>query len=188
MRPNPLTDKIEAIIAPTLSGMGLAVVATRMTEAYKRRTLQIFIEHADGRSVNLDDCAQASGVISALLDVQDPIEERYDLEVGSPGIDRPLVKLADFGRYIGHQARIDLTIPLEGRKRFSGAILAVEGDDVKLRTVDKKEFFLPFNQMATAKLILTDELIKAHAKTAKPEDSEEGIMLASPVNDNELTN
>jgi ribosome maturation factor RimP len=193
MRPNPLAEKIEQIITPTLAGMGFAVVMLRMTEAHKRRTLQLFIEHSDGRGVNLDDCAQVSGVVSALLDVQDPIDSRYDLEVSSPGIDRPLVKLADFARYAGHQARVDLAAPLDGRKRFSGTLLAVEGEEVKLRTADGKEYFLPYGQMAQAKLILTDELIKAHAKVAKPaagadEDAGEGFDMPLPVNDNAMAN
>ncbi len=184
MRPNPLSERIESIIGPTLTGMGYGLVLVRLTEAHKRRTLQVFIEWTDGRGIVVEDCTEVSHVVSALMDVQDPIEGAYNLEVSSPGIDRPLVKMADFARYIGQQARIELSLPVQNRKRFSGVLTGVEGEDVLLRTADGKNFILPFNQMASAKLVLTDELIKAHADAAKNGQNIGGIAIAAAVNDN----
>lgn len=180
----PLTERIESLITPPLQGLGYAPVLVRFTEAHKRRTLQLFIERLDEKPIRVEDCTEVSHLVSAILDVQDPIDGHYDLEVSSPGIDRPLVKLADFQRFAGQQARIDLNMPMDGRKRFSGVIVGVEGEDVEIKTADGKQFFLPHGQIATAKLVLTDELIKAHANAQKAQITDEGMSIPAPVNDN----
>ncbi len=182
---NLLSERIEALVNPPLQGLGYATVLVKLTEAHKRRTLQLFIERLDEKPIRVEDCTEVSHLVSALLDVHDPIEGNYDLEVSSPGIDRPLVKIADFVRFTGQQARIDLSMALDGRKRFSGVIMGVEGEDIEIKTADGKQFFLPHGQIATAKLVLTDALIKAHADAVKKaEITEEGMSIPSPVNDN----
>jgi len=110
----------------------------------------------------VDDCAEISHVVSALLDVEDPITEAYSLEVSSPGIDRPLTRLKDFERFAGFEAKMELRRPHEGRKRFRGRLAGVrEGGLVAIRLDDGSEPALPFDEISSAKLILTDELIAA---------------------------
>lgn len=159
---NTLEQKIEKIIAPSLEGMGFAVVRIKLLEG-ARRCLQIMAEKADGRPVTLDDCAQISRTVSALLDVADPIPEEYTLEVSSTGIDRPLMKPADYKRFEGHVAKVQMTMPIEGRKRFQGVIAAVNNEAVTIQLSDvPTPFTLPFQQIESAKLVLTDALIKLH--------------------------
>ncbi len=111
--------------------------------------------------MNVDHCAVISRTVSALLDVEDPIDDAYVLEVSSPGIDRPLVKLADFARYAGFDARVEMDVPVEGRRRFSGRLLGVDGTDVVM-DVTEGEVRLPFADIQKSKLLMTDELIAAH--------------------------
>jgi ribosome maturation factor RimP len=150
--------QIEAIIAPSLAAMGYAVV--RITFGGGRNpTLQIMAERDDG-TMSVEDCEAVSHTVSALLDVADPIAEAYMLEVSSPGIDRPLVRPKDFTRYAGFEAKIELQRTVEGRKRFRGKLLGLEGDNAKLLMGDET-VSLPLSQIANAKLVLTDELIAA---------------------------
>lgn len=158
----PLAEKIEEVITPSVIDMGFDLVQVKWMESKKGSTLQIMAERADG-SMSLDDCAMISRQISAVLDVEDVIPVAYRLEVSSPGIDRPLVKLADYAKYIGHQAKIETVLPIAGRKRFAGTLKAVEGNDITI-TVDGKDHPLPFADIQSAKLVLTDALIKAHQK------------------------
>ncbi len=155
-----LVEQIEAIVTPTVTGMGFELVQVKFMDGKKSQTLQIMAERPDG-TITLDDCAAISRQLSAVLDVEDIIPTEYRLEVGSPGIDRPLVKLADYTKYLGHQAKIETVLPIDGRKRFSGVLKGVEGEDVIL-TVDGWDYALPFADIQTAKLVLTDALIKAH--------------------------
>ena len=156
-----LVEQIEALILPSLTSMGFQLVQVKFMDG-KSQTLQIMAERPDG-SMSLDDCAAISHQVSAVLDVEDTITTAYRLEVSSPGIDRPLVKLADYQAFQGHAAKIETVLPVSGRKRFAGTIKAVEGSNVIL-TVDKQEFTLPFIDIQSAKLVLTDALIKAHQK------------------------
>ncbi|MES2983662.1 MAG: ribosome maturation factor RimP [Pseudomonadota bacterium] len=159
-----LNEQIYALVEPTLTGMGFVLVQVKVMDGKKSQTLQIMAERPDG-SMSLDDCAAISRQISAVMDVEDVISDAYRLEVSSPGIDRPLVKLADYTTYIGHAVKAETALPVDGRKRFAGAIKAVEGSNVIL-TVDGKDYSLPFIDIQSAKLVLTDALIKAHqAKT-----------------------
>lgn len=153
-----LVEKIEEVIAPSVSGMGFELVQVKFLDGRKSQTLQIMAERPDG-SMTLDDCAAISRQVSAVLDVEDLIANEYRLEISSPGIDRPLVKLADYAAYISHTVKVETVLPIAGRKRFTGAIQAVEGSDILLN-VDGKEHRLPFADVQSAKLVLTDALIK----------------------------
>ena len=155
-----LAEKVEEAIAPSVTGMGFNLVQVKFMDGKKSQTLQIMAERPDG-SMSLDDCAAISRQVSAVLDVEDVIPNAYRLEVSSPGIDRPLVKLSDYAPYIGHQAKIDTQLPINGRKRFAGVLKSVEGNDITI-TVDGKDYTLPFADIQSAKLVLTDALIKAH--------------------------
>ena len=163
------TGKIEAMIAPSLEAMGYRVVRVAMTGG-RRATLQIMAERSDDKAMTVEDCADISRTVSALLDVADPIDAPYQLEVSSPGIDRPLVRREDFARFAGFEAKVDLNAPLDGRKRFRGRLLGVEGDTVRL-LVDGAPVELPLAAIARAKLVLTDELLAASQSNDSPVNS-----------------
>ncbi len=161
--------RIEGIVAPTVEAMGYRLVRVMMTGG-RRPTLQIMAERADGSGMGVDDCAEISRTISAVLDVEDPIAGEYTLEVSSPGIDRPLTRLSDFRRFAGFEARVDMAAPIDGRKRFSGRLLGVDdADRVLVETEPGVRETLPFAGIARAKLILTDELVAASAPARGPE-------------------
>lgn len=158
--------EIERLVAPALEAMGYAVVRVKLIAA-PRRTLQIMAEPADGRTMGVDDCAAVSRAISALLDVEDPIVGAYDLEVSSPGIDRPLVRAADFERFVGHEARIETRQPLDGRRRFRGRLLGLSDARVRLAVKDDGEAAIPLVEISAAKLVLTDRLIAEAQKEGR---------------------
>jgi len=153
------TGKIEAMVTPSLEAMGYRLVRVSMTGG-QRATLQVMAERLDGAAMTVEDCADISRSLSALLDVADPIAGAYTLEVSSPGIDRPLVRREDFQRFAGFEAKVELSEPVEGRRRFRGRVLGIEGDAVRL-LVGAATLELPFAAIARAKLVLTDELIRA---------------------------
>lgn len=153
------TRRIEELIAPSLEALGYEVVRVRLNGG-RRPTLQVMIERQDLGPLSLDACAEASKTISALLDVEDPLKGAYVLEVSSPGIDRPLVRLRDFERFAGFEAKIELKQPIEGRRRFRGRVLGADSGSVRIR-VDHDELSLPIDVVKTAKLVLSDELIAA---------------------------
>lgn len=166
--------RIEAIVGPSIEAMGYDLVRVMMTGG-RRPTLQIMAERADGSGMGVDDCAEISRTISAVLDVEDPIAGEYTLEVSSPGIDRPLTRLKDFRRYAGFEARVDMAEPIEGRKRFSGRLLGVDdADRVLVETEPGARQALPFEGIARAKLILTDELVAASAPERGPDGGPDG--------------
>jgi ribosome maturation factor RimP len=154
-----LLRRIEDIVAPTIVGMGYELVRVAMS---KGGTLQIMIEPADGRAMDVEACAVLSRALSAVLDVEDPMPGSYTLEVSSPGIDRPLTRPKDFARWAGHIARLETAEPVEGRRRFKGTLLGLEGDLVKLRLEDGKETQVPLSAVSRAKLEMTDALIEEH--------------------------
>ncbi len=167
MQPSALEEKIIAIIEPSLDGMGYEVVRVQMQEGH-RKTLQIMLDRTDGENISIDDCERASRQISAVMDVEDPIEGEYNLEVSSPGVDRPLTREKDFVNYVGFEAKIALIMPLDGRKRFSGVLGGVKEDAVLMTVSDTgEEVALPFSQIATAKLVMTDALIAANTNQKK---------------------
>jgi ribosome maturation factor RimP len=158
-----VTEQVAAIIEPSLEAMGYRVVRVMITGG-RHATLQIMAERHDNAAMTVDDCAEISRSVSALLDVADPIAGTYVLEVSSPGIDRPLVRPEDYDRFAGFEARIDLAAPLEGRKRFRGRLLGRGADADHVCLVGETgEVRLPLAAIAKAKLVLTDELLAAHA-------------------------
>lgn len=153
---------LTALIEPEAKALGLSIVRVGMFGGTSDPTLQVMAERPDTRQLTLDDCATLSRRLSEVLDETDPIEEAYRLEVSSPGIDRPLTRLSDFADWAGHEARIKLVEPIEGRKMFD-AMLDGTNDDTVSVTAKHGAMELPFAAIATAKLILTDKLIKATA-------------------------
>lgn len=151
--------KIESMIGPSLEAMGYSIVRVAFTGG-RRPTLQIMAERNDNAAMTVDDCATISHTVSALLDVADPIDTAYQLEISSPGIDRPLTRRADYERFAGFEAKIEMQRPVEGRRRFRGKLMGLEGDDAKL-LVGPDTLRLPLDAIARAKLVLTDELIAA---------------------------
>jgi ribosome maturation factor RimP len=161
-RPAHLTDllrRIEDIVTPTINGMGYELVRVAMSRG---GTLQVMVEPADGRPMDVEGCATLSRALSATLDVEDPIPGPYTLEVSSPGIDRPLTRPKDYVRWSGHLARLETVEPVEGRRRFKGTLLGLEDGKVRLRLEDGSQAELPLDAVSRAKLELTDALIEEH--------------------------
>ena len=156
------TNDIARVLAPTIEAMGFDIVRVCLA-GRRKRTLQVMVERRDGAGVKIDDCAQVSRVVSAVLDVANPIEGEYDLEISSPGIDRPLVRPADYQRFAGHLANIETRSRIDGRRRFRGRLLGSDGDRVRI-AIDSGDLEVPFADISAAKLILTDELIAGTAR------------------------
>ncbi|PWR24494.1 ribosome maturation factor RimP [Zavarzinia aquatilis] len=172
-----LTSRIAALIEPSLLAMGFLLVRVRFGGA-KRPVLQIMAERPDG-TMTVEDCADVSRAVSAILDVEDPISSEYVLEVSSPGIDRPLMKLDDFRRFSGYEAKVETVMPVEGRKRYRGRLTGIDGEDV-LITVDGQDYRLPFPLIGEARLVLTDDLIAASLKgTLLPPGAEDVARVAA---------
>jgi len=155
----PLAERIAERIEPTIIDLGFELVRVQLTGDVDR-CLQIMAEPVDGRTMTVDDCATISRALSAVLDVDDPIDGPYRLEISSPGLDRPLVRLKDYGRFQGFEAKVELQSPIDGRKRFRGILGAPEQANITIE-VDGQEFRFAFDDIHRAKLVLTDELIKA---------------------------
>jgi len=157
-----LPARVAAIAEPVIEGLGYRLVRVKVSGA-DGGTVQIMAERPDG-SMTVEDCENVSRALSPVLDVADPIERAYRLEISSPGLDRPLVRKSDFERYAGHLARIEMEIPVEGRKRFRGLLLGTQGDTARLRRDDAgeneaPEALLRIEDMSAAKLVLTDDLV-----------------------------
>lgn len=163
-----LLRRIEDIVAPTVVGMGFEVVRVAMSRG--GGTLQIMIEPADGRPMDVEDCANVSRALSAVLDVEDPIPGTYTLEVSSPGIDRPLTREKDYIRWAGHIARMETTEPVDGRRRFKGLLLGFENGAARLKLDDGKEVVVPLAIVSRAKLELTDALLDEHRRAQEGAD------------------
>jgi ribosome maturation factor RimP len=144
------TNAIEQLIEPSLDALGYRIVRIVLTGS-RGTTLQVMAERADDAPMSVDDCASISRLVSALLDVSDPIPGAYRLEISSPGIDRPLLKPADYDRFRGHEARIELSEPLRGRKRFRGRLLGLADGTIRLATSSGEER-LPLGVVARANL------------------------------------
>lgn len=165
-----LAERIAELITPAIEAMGFDLVRVQVSGS-QRPTLQIMAEPASGRTMSVDDCAEVSRAISAVLDVEDPIAGSYSLEVSSPGIDRPLTRPKDYERFIGHEAKVETNAPLDGRKRFKGPIRSVAAEAVEM-TVDGADIRIPFAAIHKAKLVLTDALIALH-QAAEDNEREE---------------
>jgi ribosome maturation factor RimP len=155
---------VERLIAPSLAATGFEIVRI-LFMGHHRPILQIMIERTDRSRLSVEDCAQVSRAVSALLDVDDLVPGSYTLEVSSPGIDRPLTRPEHFARFAGFEAKLETRTAVDGRRRFHGRLMGIDGDRVRLATVDG-ELALPLADLQRAKLVLTDELIAASAGPA----------------------
>lgn len=153
--------RLAEIVTPAIEGLGYELVRVRLMGGLTK-TLQVMADRPEG-GIDVADCAKISTAISAALDVEDPIEDNYHLEVSSPGIDRPLTRLKDFGVWEGYEARVETSEQIDGRKRFKGILAGTEGDEVLINLDEGKAGIqtigLKFDWLSDAKLILTDELI-----------------------------
>lgn len=175
---------------PVLADLGFRLVRVKIT-AGSPTVLQIMAERPDG-TFTIDDCEAASKALSPVLDLDDPITGEYRLEMSSPGIDRPLVRLSDYRRALGHEAKIELAVPMDGRRRFRGILHAVEGERLVIRRMDNKAnepdtVDLPLKDIGDARLVLTDALIReslraqAQAETDAAPDAEGDEAPAGPT-------
>ena len=167
--------RVAAIAEPVLVGLGYRLVRVRIS-GLDGCTVQIMAERPDG-TMTVEDCEAVSRALSPVLDVADPIDRAYRLEISSPGMDRPLVRRSDFERYAGHQLKVELAVAIEGRRRFRGTLLGVEGEAARIRRDDAapgeaNEVLLAIEDMAEAKLVLTDALITESLRRAKHAERE----------------
>jgi len=179
-----LDARVAAIVEPIIEGLGYRLVRVKLSTR-NGQTLQVMVERADG-TMTVEDCGEVSRNISPALDVEDPISGAYHLEVSSPGIDRPLVRRADFVRWAGHEAKIELSAPIEGRKRFRGILIGLDGDATGVKLEDAPEgapdrVWLPLDAISDARLVMTDALIAETLRDAKRQRPDDDI------DDNDLT-
>ena len=169
VRESGLAARVAAITEPVLQGLGYRLVRARVS-GRDGCTVQIMAERPDG-SFKIEDCEAASRALSPALDVEDPIPGAYRLELSSPGIDRPLVRESDFVRYAGHEVKVEMELPVDGRKRFRGELLGAEGSNAKVKIQDAggvaQVVLLPIGDMAEAKLVLTDTLVAESLRRGK---------------------
>ena len=180
--------RVAAIAEPVLGGIGYRLVRVKIS-GLDGCTVQIMAERPDG-TMTVEDCEAVSRALSPVLDVADPIDRPYRLEVSSPGMDRPLVRRSDFARFAGHRIKVDMATAIDGRRRFRGVLLGVEDDAARLRRDDAApgeadEVVLPIEEMAEAKLVLTDSLIaeslrrgKAAERAARRQRAQDGDRRA----------
>ncbi len=170
-----LAARVAVIAEPVIEGLGYRLVRVRVSPS-SGLTVQIMAERPDG-TMTIGDCETVSRALSPVFDVADPIDRPHRLEISSPGIDRPLVRRSDFERHVGYVAKVEMAVGIEGRKRFRGVLMGTEGDAVRLRRDDavpgeQEEFLLPIEDMAEAKLVLTDELVAEALKRSKAQERE----------------
>lgn len=160
--------EVERLIAPAVEAMGYDIVRVQLSGG-DRLCLQIMAERRADGTMNVDDCAEISRAVAAILDVEDPIDSAYTLEVSSPGLDRPLTRLADFDRFAGFEAKVEMQMPVDGRRRFRGRLVGSRDENIVL-ACEEGEVALPFAEMMKAKLVITDDLIAA----SSPKAAEDG--------------
>ncbi len=168
---NPVEERVIALIEPTASGLGYRIVRVRVS-GNRRKTLQIMAERLADGQMSVDDCARLSRALSPIFDLEDPIQGEFELQVSSPGIDRPLMRIEDFERFTGHSAKLETAAMINGQRRFKGVIAGVEGDVIVLAT-EQGEARLQFAQLSDARLVLTDKLIEEDLKRAKATEAAE---------------
>ena len=182
-----IAARIAALSEPVLADFGFRLVRVKLS-AQGGATVQIMAERPDG-SMSVEDCETLSQALSPVLDVEDPIPGGYRLEISSPGIDRPLVRASDFSRALGHEAKVEMLAPVGGRKRFRGLLEGLEGDgtetQIRLRRTDAKpdenpDVSLKLAEMAEAKLVLTDALIRAALRAAKQAEAQGAADAEAP--------
>jgi len=152
-----LARRVEELLTPTIEAMGFTLVRV-MLSGGQNPILQIMAEPSDGREMTVEHCADISRAVSAVLDVEDPIQSAYSLEVSSPGLDRPLVRLADYDRFAGFEAKVELKVLTDGRRKFKGRVQGTDGNFVKL-DVDGDVVQFEHAAIAKAKLLITDEML-----------------------------
>ena len=164
-----LPARVAHIAEPVVEQLGYRLVRVKVSGT-EGCTIQIMAERPDG-SMTVEDCETISRALSPVFDVNEPIDRAYRLEISSPGIDRPLVRKSDFERFIGHLAKIEMDVPVNGRKRFRGIVTGVDGENAKLRLDDvegdEANVTLPIADMGDAKLVLTDELVSQALRAEK---------------------
>lgn len=160
-------EQLTELLAPAIADMGLECLGVEYSPSHGNSLVRVYIDCAE-RAVTVDDCEAVSRQVSALFDVNDPIEGRYTLEVSSPGLDRPLYTPAQFARFIGQQAKVEVNLPLDGRRRFQGPILAVEGDTVILEQ-DGVAVKIASGNIHKAKLVPEFAETPKPGKSKKPE-------------------
>ena len=160
-----IENKIKDLIKPSLEALGFDLVRVRLSGA-QDKTIQVMAERQNEEYMTVEDCALISGDVSRILDVEKILPHTYNLEISSPGIDRPLVSKTDFNRYAGSNAKIEMRKLIDGRKRFKGQLLGVEQNHVKISQEDKT-FELPYKEILEAKLLLTEDLFKVAKKGAE---------------------
>lgn len=167
IRETGLDARVARVVMPSLEGLGFRLVRVRVT-SQNGCTVQIMAERPDG-TLTIEDCEAISHAVSPALDVDDPINKAYHLEVSSPGIDRPLVRREDFERWSGHEAKLETAIPIDGRRRWRGTILGIEGDDVRIRMAEigAEKVLVPLGELSDARLVLTDALVAESLKAGK---------------------
>lgn len=182
--------RVAAIASGVLGGLGYRLVRVKVTNR-DGGTVQIMAERPDG-TMSIDDCEAASRALSPVLDVEDPIASAYRLEMSSPGIDRPLVRLSDFVRWAGHEVKVEMSVPVDGRKRFRGILTGAEDGDALVRRTDARAdeeptVRLPLRDIHDARLVLTDALIREALRAAKAagqavdEDAEDFLDTVDPL-------
>ncbi len=159
-------QRIEALITPAIAAMGYELVRLKLMGGAKQPTLQIMADRLDGASISVEDCTRLSHSIGALLEVEDPLKTAYMLEISSAGIDRPLTKPEHYPRQIGKEIKVETALPIEGRRRFKGTLEAVEEDQIILR-MDGEACVLPFNNIHSAQLVFSEDLLKTKAQKKK---------------------
>lgn len=164
---DPLTTRIWSLLEPTADALGYRLVRVSFGGG-QRAILQVMAERPDG-TFTIEDCEALSRDVSAVLDVEDPIAQEYNLEVSSPGIDRPLVRPEDFERHVGFEAKVTAVEQVDGRRRFTGLIDAGTSPQMIRLACDDGTYDIPFDKIEKAKLVLTDALIKAHQDQMKKE-------------------
>ena len=180
-----LAARVAAIAEPVLESLGFRLVRVQVSPQ-SGLTVQIMAERPDG-SMTVGDCETVSRALSPVFDDKDPVEQPHRLEISSPGLDRPLVRRSDFDRHAGHVAKIEMARMIDGRKRFRGTLLGIQDDAVRLRRDDAKadeqqEFVLPIEDIAEAKVVLTDTMIAESLKRGK--DAERDAPDNAADNDN----
>jgi ribosome maturation factor RimP len=168
---NPVEERVIALIEPTASQMGYRIVRVRLS-GNRRKRLQIMAERMTDGLMNVDDCGRLSRALSPVFDLEDPVQGEYDLEVSSPGIDRPLMRIEDFDRFKGHEAKLETAAMIDGRRRFKGTIERTEGDVIVLAT-EQGEARVHLGQLSDARLVLTDKLIAEDLKRANAAEAAE---------------
>ncbi len=174
-------DRLIALISPALEALGLECLGIEYAPHASNSLLRVYIDTA-GRAVTVEDCERASREIAALMDVEDPIQSRYTLEVSSPGLDRPLFSAAQFEKHMGEVAKVTLNVPQDGRRRLQGRIMQVQGTSVVV-DVDGNDFKFEFGNVAKARLVPDFDTILP-GRSNKPGSKSAGVKAAKPQDKN----